>query len=526
MKRLLSILLLALWLPLPALALELETPVSDSLSIIETLKVLRDNTVKDNEFWAVINRLNLVVAKGPFMAGLRYDTEAYFLSEEYYVRYIPEKFFFQYEEAPFLARLGDSYARFGQGLTLSLLKRDEFGEDTTVQGALLQLSHENVEFEALVGPVNLGDDSAFVPQRAQTEEPEFIDERDLIWGTHLEAGAPQYVMVGGNWVGATLRFDPESQFADYEEDDRVNLYSVTARAPVMGGVGSLEGEYSWLEYDDQREAKLDDLQWEGRGGHLAATWNIGPVTLLTEATDYFRFEFPYHDPPSMENTDMSFGHMPNFADAIGARGRVDYTIPGIDLGLFANYTNIQTHEEMPAELADHYSDRLSWLEWIEHSYGGLDKTFGNGAYVSGSGGYREIPEGRYVHGDAKISTPIVRPHSLTAEYKIKLFHGFDLLQGTEYADHESDLTYGYAPYFSLTGTYEWSDEPSGGIITLGAEEEDNPHFWAVETTVQPADWARLTLGYGRYKGGLKCAGGVCRQMPPFEGLRSEFALRF
>jgi hypothetical protein len=133
MKRLLPLLVLALVVPLPAWALELNTPVSDSLSIIETLKVLHDETVKDDAFWAVINRLNLVVAKGPFMAGVRYDTEAYLLPEEYYVRYLPEKFFFQYEESPFLARFGDSYARFSQGLTLSLLKRDEFGEDTTVQ---------------------------------------------------------------------------------------------------------------------------------------------------------------------------------------------------------------------------------------------------------------------------------------------------------------------------------------------------------------------------------------------------------
>lgn len=523
MRKSLLIVFLVL-LPLSAQALEWQTPLTDSVTIFETLKINYDVTDEDNPFWAGINRLNLNVAKGPFLAGMRYDTEAYFLEEEYYVRYIPEKVFLQYQSDPFLLRFGDSYASFGQGLTLSLLKRDEFGEDTTIQGALLRINHEYFEFESLIGPVNPGDDRRFGPERAKVEEPEFIDERDMLWGARFMAG-PSMIKVGGAWVGGTLRKDETATFARLEEDDRINLYSAIIESPDLAGVGALSGEYAWLEYQDDKK-ELEDLEWEGRGAHLATTWYAGPVTVLLESTDYFRFDYAYNDPPSMEYPKMSFGHLPNYEDAIGGRGRVDYVVPVVDVGLYVNYTNIQTHEEMPLELADHYSSDLKWLEWIEHTYGGFDRTFGNGSTLTGAAGYREIVEGRYVHGELTFETPIVHPHSLQLEYLGKQFHGFGLMSEVDYASHEAIVSYGYNPYLSLVGSYENSDEPATGTVELGAEEEDDPHFWAAETVVKPTDWMQISLAYGRYKGGLKCAGGVCRPIPPFEGFKSEFAFRF
>jgi len=36
---------------------------------------------------------------------------------------------------------------------------------------------------------------------------------------------------------------------------------------------------------------------------------------------------------------------------------------------------------------------------------------------------------------------------------------------------------------------------------------------------------RITLGYGRTRGGLVCVGGVCRYVPPSKGLQMTIALR-
>ena len=525
MRRALFLAVFLMCIAASAAAFEWNTPVTDSVGIVESLRVLHDQTDPDNPFWATVNRLNLLVAKGRFLAGLRYDTEAYFLPEEYYLRYVPEKVFLQYERSPWLVRIGDSFVRFGEGLTLSLLQRDEFGEDTTIQGVLFHEASDYFDLDMLVGPVNPGDSSSFTPERAEQSEPDFIDERDLLWGGQFMAGHPRYLKVGASWVGGTVRYDPDSPLARFEEDDRINLFSFIANAPDMGGVGSVQGEYAWLERLDQRR-EIEDVEFEGRGAHLATTWYIGPVTMLLEGTDYYRFDWEYNDPPSMEYPKVSFGHLPNLEDAIGGRGRLDYMIPGLNLGLYANYTNIQTHEEMPTDLAGHYSGEIPWREWIEHTYGGFDRAFANGAMLSGAGGYREIVEGRWVHGELDLDMPIVHPHSLAAGYHAKQFHGFGVMRETDYASHEGVLAYGWSPYFSLTGTYEYSNEPVSGEITLNGGEAEDPHYWAVETMIQPVDWMRINLAYGRYKGGLKCSGGVCRMMPPFEGFKSEFVVRF
>jgi len=515
----------ALLLVLPAVAWGWEPPVSwiDAVNVTETLKAEYNTTDADEPFLALVNRLNLSVNKGYYTVGLRYDVEAYLLEEEYYARYLPEKVFAQYDDGAVYMRLGDSYVSFGHGMTLSLLKRDEFGEDTSLQGALFKFSHQYFEFETLMGPVNPGDDRQFAPERAQEEEPEFFDERDLLRGARLVGGLPGVFQAGGSWLGATLRYDPTGSFAAMEKDDFLNVYSLLAEAPDLAGVGSLSAEYAWLEYEDLRVAEIEDLEWEGRGAYLAMNWFLGPVNLLLEGADYYRFDHPYNDPPAMDYPEESFGHLPNFTDSVGGRARADYTVPVIDLAVFLNYANVQTHEEAPAELADHYNDASPWTLWFQHLYGGFDRNFSNGAYLAGLAGYRPIIDGVYTHGDLKCQLPIVLPHSLSAEYRFKLFRGEEALEGSEYADHAGLLGYNWASYFSLLGGYEWSNEPEGDI---GGEEEDDPHFWSVETIFKPVDWTQISIAYGRYKGGLRCAGGVCRQIPSFEGLKTEFAFRF
>ena len=72
--------------------------------------MLHDQTDPNNPFWATVNRLNLLMSKGHFLASLRYDTEAYFLSDQYFVKYVPEKAFAAIVQA--LAVVGAVYLLF------------------------------------------------------------------------------------------------------------------------------------------------------------------------------------------------------------------------------------------------------------------------------------------------------------------------------------------------------------------------------------------------------------------------------
>jgi hypothetical protein len=52
------------------------------------------------------------------------------------------------------------------------------------------------------------------------------------------------------------------------------------------------------------------------------------------------------------------------------------------------------------------------------------------------------------------------------------------------------------------------------------------NWWAGQLEVRFAGGHSLRLFVGATKGSMKCAGGVCRLFPPFEGVRLEAFLRF
>jgi len=77
-----------------------------------------------------------------------------------------------------------------------------------------------------------------------------------------------------------------------------------------------------------------------------------------------------------------------------------------------------------------------------------------------------------------------------------------------------------ASYFSVTGTYEYSDQPP-----LGDGYFDR-NYWAGEVLYRFTSDSYAKVFFGSTRGGLKCAGGMCRVFPAFEGVKVEVTLRF
>jgi hypothetical protein len=509
-----------------AFAIELQSPLTDSLTFDESLKVLYDITDPDsaNHFWAIINRFNIQAQKGDILYGMRYDIEAYFEKTEFGIKYVPEKIFFQIDKRHWDLRLGDSYSLLGRGLTYSILKSDQFGEDSTLQGALANLKTTYINIRALGGWVNQSDSLDFSPERARQEETPYGD-RDVLYGGGLTTGHPSYAVVGGNYIRGHLPFvDDETQIAEFEDDDVIQLISATFEAPYFV-YGDFYGEYAWLEYQDGRR-QLDDKEYEGRGAYAGLTLYYGPVTLTGEYKDYFLFDFQYHEPPSLENSKIAFTHAPRTDDIIGERGQFDFMIPKIDTLFYTAYYQSTTHDEAdpPTDLAGHYSGE-GWMRWIQHGYGGIEKIFSNAAFVFGSGGYRANLEGRWIHGEVDAGYPVADGHQVSVSVHMKQFAQLvpassDVIYGAQYYQIE----YAFSPLLIVTAVYENSDEPVAG--GANAEENPDPHFYSGQIAIEPNQHVRIGLFYGREKGGLQCAGGLCRTVPPFEGGRMDLQLRF
>jgi len=518
-------------IPAWALAFELETPLTDSVTVLETLKVLWDRTVEDSDqhFWATVNRLTLNVAKGPVLIGARYDVEAYFEKDDTPVKHLPRKFYLQVNQRPLDLRIGDFYASQGRGLVLHVIKNDEFGEDTSIQGEFLGISTRYISYSGLAGVINEGDDLTFYPERARDPEKHYAD-RDLLWSQGLVLSLPRVIKVGAHYTGAVERTDKEIEIVEAEKDNRYDLLGFSLALPNLWGVGSLHAEYAYREFLDGKRF-LDDLEEEGRGLYLAANFYFAGVDLLLEGKDYYRFTFPYSEPPTLEEEELAF-ELPEYEDEFGGRIRVGYMIPVIETYIYANYLHTKGHILTPPTLKDHYDhgNEFRAFDRVKHVYGGIERRWENTAYILGSGGYRELDIGRWVHSEMNAGLPVTERSSLTVSFGWRDYRGIGAFRDTSYGSELFQLTYSFSPYLDLTGRYEHSTEPSaastGDTDFLGEGGSDKEDFWSVEAKLRPTSASSVSLFWGAEKGGPKCSGGVCRVVPSFEGLKAEFSIRF
>jgi len=78
----------------------------------------------------------------------------------------------------------------------------------------------------------------------------------------------------------------------------------------------------------------------------------------------------------------------------------------------------------------------------------------------------------------------------------------------------------YDHNYSAAIIWDSSNDPS--LIT---GDEDIQHWVSGEVSVKPRDGLWLRASYGKEKGGVRCTGGVCRVLNPFEGFRLSLEWR-
>ncbi|HJL46415.1 MAG TPA: DUF6029 family protein, partial [Polyangiaceae bacterium LLY-WYZ-15_(1-7)] len=79
----------------------------------------------------------------------------------------------------------------------------------------------------------------------------------------------------------------------------------------------------------------------------------------------------------------------------------------------------------------------------------------------------------------------------------------------------------------LAFTYSWAGKLRvSPVLNWNTENRDNPAFYpGIEARYDFLEGSFLRLFYGRTPGGRICSGGVCRDVPPFEGGIAEVVLR-
>jgi len=456
-------------------------------------------TEQDGGYTEVIDQLDLTVSNGGILAGVRLDSSLDLSPLEPTLRLA--KRYAQYSAKAVRARAGDFYTSLGRGLVFSLVKVFEeegldYVVDTTVDGG---------EVSAGAGPWSGGLFGGWI------DRPEDRSVRDKVIGGNL--GWSRSGLGSFRVQGVSAELEPGSEFGNH----RVDLGSFGLEINGLGGMAEIYGEFSLI----RRQAYDAEAPLDGHGLYVGSKLHLGKFSLLLEMKDYRELNFEYGRPPLLESEELDIladQFDLDRTDITSYSARLDYYAPASETLLYAKFLRVDDDPE------DH-RQYGSYDREIGHVFAGVEKKFARGGYLNGLAGWRWetatsaaflSTAGETFHDQLNASWPLGRGWSLEADWKHKVFDG----EGYDYYEIRSGLSLHRSPRWVVSALYERTTDQA--VVFMSGKK----NWWAGQVEVRLAGGHSLRLFVGSTKGSMKCAGGVCRLFPPFEGIRLEAFLRF
>jgi peroxiredoxin len=458
-----------------------------------------EGTDEEDGYAEVLDQLDLTVSNGGILAGVRLDSSLDLSPFEPTLRLA--KRYAQYSTKGFRARAGDFYASLGRGLVFSLVKVFEeegldYVVDTSVDGGEISVGTGPLTGEAFGGWI---------------DRPEDPSVRDKVVGGSL--GWRKRGLGTFRVQGVSAELEPGSEFNNH----RVDQGSLSLEIADIGGMAEVYGEFSLI----RRRTYDAETPINGHGLYVGSKLHMGRFSLLLELKDYRELNFEYGRPPLLESEELEIladQFDLDRTDVSGYSARLDYYSPASATLFYAKFLRVDDDPD------DH---RLygAYDREIAHVLAGVEKKFSRGGYLHGLAGWRwenatsdafMSTDGRTFHHQLNANWPLGQGWSLEGDWKHKVFDG----QGYDYAEIRAGLSLHRSPRWVLTALYERTTDPA--VVFMTGKE----NWWAGQLEVRFAGGHSLRLFVGGTKGSMKCAGGVCRLFPPFEGVRLEAFLRF
>lgn len=447
-----------------------------------------------------------------------------------------ERFSLHYERGDFTVEAVDSYAVLGRGIALSLRRVDLLGVDNTLRGGQVGYDEGRVFARLLGGSVN---PQNLDPQTLRIiREPKDQLRRDLFSNPErrdfIMGGEAGYRLPGVSLGVHAVR----TWFGEQEgsEGREVDIFGWRVDAPsLFDGKLSLYGEVNGLRRHSRPEFGEETVD-TGRAIYAAAQITQGPMALLLEWKDYSNYRLAqtngdplasrvYSAAPTLERAQERPEALHN---ARGARLQMDYGFrPGpwslsVNALVYGFAENIEvdpwdgilvTHGFAKVQRVPQAQERVGWSFAMEAGYRREtyiedDPFFGdivqNAEYATV---FHGLIEGGVVLGQ----------HSLEAALRHRDERHHEGLAYVEFVRGELSLTYSFRGRVRVSPVLSWNTQS----VAAGS-----PRFYGgLEARVDFLQGSFLRVFGGQTPGGLLCSGGVCREVPPFQGITTELVLR-
>ena len=402
--------------------------------------------------------------------------------------------------------LGDSAVQVGRGLALCLRPAASVGLDSALRGLRLHSTRSDgaLSVQAFAGVVN--------PQNTDPlTETHLNDSNDVVTG--IEGNAVTGPVVVGIYGIVVV---PEERLLPAQVDGSGTV-GVTLQAPDLGSVLDLG-----LEVAIQQQV-LGGVMTPGAAAALDLTTRFGSSTLLIEGLWLRSFaqrgsrtlqgdRLVLAQPPTLERADMSVADVD---DARAVRAWLQSEVAGAVVEVTA--MGRQNSPESPVQIdVLHLFSLVSMALPLTGSRlsvgGGLRDESSAKKSVAG----REI-ETRLVHGDVDVEAPL---------WSKAQAHASAALQVVDAPVVDARFARGNA---GVGVDQRVGSIVVGGGLELGVDGQRSQavqHAFAAATGHVDVDSLSVRLVVGDQRGGLRCSGGVCRQVPAFSGARVEVVARF
>lgn len=519
-----------------------------------------DNNEFDDDFASLYERLNFALQGDELRLETRLDMfvpHTVFqesrcidapLGEENPLCYLawdlrPERFTLRWEPGDWTIEAGDSQIVMGRGVAMSFRKVDLLGVDNALRGGHVRYQGSNFRVGLHGGVANPQNQDPI--NFAVIEDPE-----DYVVGSNVGVTMPGDVpvTVGAHALRVWFQNDETSSF----EDRAVDVAGWSVEAPAL-----LDGQLAfYLEANGmRRHATLvgEERLTGGHGVYSSLQLQLTNLTLLVEWKDYTNFLVApsitegnpwriYNASPPVEFDGPQ--RLRGIGNQRGGGVRMDYAfLPG-PWSFSINSVNYAFNEEASHDPWDEgIFVSHSWVTLTKRQeYGGdlnwsLDLNFGTRFEVLMHDvlGDFDRPQGwsagdldRWmIHGRADLTLG-----SGDHSFDIVVDHRHEReLIGASVNDFQIggvSITYTWGVPLTLSLSLRWTDFQEG-VVTNRATRDYNflggefyPSFEG-RWTFEPGTY--LGLFVGQTPGGQLCSGGVCRDVPTFEGLRLTFVAR-
>ncbi len=546
----------------------------------------RNKSLTDDNYVELDNRFNLLFAWWRLQGTLRLDTASFGnrpdpaalaartgmsadmfatqVASSYQDAFWIGKASLAYSSPSLELTAGDSYASFGRGLVLSLRKQDELALDTTLFGAKAVARFGPVSVIGLAGianPVRIDEAtgqtlfpmasslysrrpiSAFIDwplysvQSPDAPRPErVVYGQDDLYAARAEANLSGFTL--GAHAARLLRANDIAPSAGLRSGHTVDGYGASLNAPLGPAVAYLEGALQRVS----GPKPSDPVASKGYALYGSFSGGAGPVTGLVELQHYRSFVplfgsidtaavpsflgLRYSAPPTTEPsiTDTRFGYFD--ACVTGGRARLDGR-PADPLLLYATYGHWATWGERDTACPETLSSVVHRND-VNDATAGMQLDFDQRkSQALFSLGIRrdltaELGEFYYreFHLEATLAKHLSGPWS--AELTGRQRHRFLVNENNDddglshpFNEGEIYLSLKYSPSLVAALGYEYT-----GL------QGRAPNYFNGQLLYKYRADSSVKLFAGQQRGALKCVSGVCRNFPPFEGVKLEWTQRY